>query len=49
MVVDYRAMSRVDFAIPDFCSLIPNVPSVGQQFSGRATLEEILGDQHAQT
>jgi hypothetical protein len=25
MVVDYRAMSSVDFAIPDFCSLIPNV------------------------
>jgi hypothetical protein len=45
MVVDYRAMSNVDFAVPDFaindfCLLIPNVPSVGRQFSGRATLEE---------
>jgi hypothetical protein len=25
-------MSSVNFAIPDFCSLIPNVPSVGRQF-----------------
>jgi hypothetical protein len=28
-----------EFTIPDFCSLIPNVPSVGRQF-GRATLGE---------
>src|ERR1035441_516702 len=40
MVVDYLSMSSVNFAIPDFCSLIPNVPSAGRQFSGRATLEE---------
>jgi hypothetical protein len=30
MVVDYLAMSRVDFAIPDFCLLIPNVPGAGE-------------------
>jgi hypothetical protein len=39
MVVDYLSMSSVNFAMPDFRSLIPNVPSAGQQFSGRA-LEE---------
>ena len=38
MVVDYLTMSSVNFAIPDFCLLIPIVPSVGRQFSGRATL-----------
>jgi hypothetical protein len=31
MVVDALAMSSVNFAIPDFCSRIPNVPSVGRQ------------------
>jgi hypothetical protein len=35
-------MSSVNFAIPDFCLLIPNVPSVGRQFSGRTTLEEAV-------
>jgi len=40
MVVDYLSMSSVNFVIPDFCSLIPNVPSVGRQFSVHATLEE---------
>ena len=40
MVVDYLSMSSVNFAIPDFCSLIPQRASVGRQFSGRATLEE---------
>ncbi len=34
MVVDYLSMSSVNFAVPDFGSLIPNVPSVGRQFSG---------------
>jgi hypothetical protein len=33
-------MSSVNFAIPDFRLLIPNLPSVGQQFSVHATLEE---------
>jgi hypothetical protein len=28
MVVDYLAMSSVNFAIPDFCLLIPNLPSL---------------------
>ena len=28
MVVDYLAMSNVNFAIPDFCLLIPNLPSL---------------------
>jgi ATPase subunit of ABC transporter with duplicated ATPase domains len=32
MVVDYPSMSSVNFAIPDFCSLIPNVPGVSRQF-----------------
>src|SRR6266850_7667000 len=27
MVVDCLSMSSVNFAIPDFCSLIPNAPS----------------------
>src|SRR6202023_1267902 len=40
MVVDYLSMSSVNFAMPDFCALIPNVPSVGRQFSVHATLEE---------
>jgi hypothetical protein len=40
MVVDYLSMSSVNCAIPDFCSLIPNVPSIGWQFPGQATLEE---------
>ncbi len=38
MVVDYLSMSSVNFAIPDFYSLIPNVPRVGRQFSVYATL-----------
>ena len=38
MVVDYLPMSSVNFAIPDFCSLIPKVPTLGRQFSVRATL-----------
>src|SRR5579862_841517 len=38
MVVDYLSMSSVSFAIPDFCSLIPDMPSLSRQFSGRATL-----------
>jgi ABC-type molybdenum transport system ATPase subunit/photorepair protein PhrA len=42
MVVDYLAMSSVDFAIPDFCLLVPNVPSVARQFSGRATLATLF-------
>src|SRR5579864_4502180 len=37
MVVDYRVMSSRDFAIPDFCSVIPNVPGVARQFSGWAS------------
>jgi ABC-type uncharacterized transport system ATPase subunit len=32
MVVDYRAMSSVDFGIPDFCLLIPNVPVLAGNF-----------------
>src|ERR1700720_1251631 len=32
MVVDYLAMSSVNFAIHDFCSLIPNVPSAGGKY-----------------
>ena len=32
MVVDYRAMSSVNFAMPDFCSLIPNMPAVAGNF-----------------
>jgi hypothetical protein len=32
MVVDHLAMSSVDFAIPDFCSLIPNVPALAGEF-----------------
>jgi hypothetical protein len=43
MVVDYLSMSSANFAIPDFCSLIPNVPSVRRQFSRRAKLEEAPG------
>jgi len=35
MVVAYLSMSNVNFAIPDFCSLIPNAPSDGRQLSGR--------------
>src|SRR5271165_2765493 len=38
MVVDYLSMSSVNFAIPDFCLMTPDVPSSGRQFSGRATL-----------
>jgi hypothetical protein len=32
MVVDYLSMSSVNFAIPDFCSLIPNVPALAGNF-----------------
>src|SRR5882724_1885115 len=32
MVVDYLSMSSVNFAIPDFCSLIPNVPALAANF-----------------
>ena len=32
MVVDYLSMSSVNFAIPDFCSLIPNVPALADNF-----------------
>src|SRR6266700_2577567 len=32
MVVDYRSMSSVNFAIPDFCSLIPKVPALAANF-----------------
>jgi hypothetical protein len=32
MVVDYPAMSSVNFAIPDFCLLIPNVPALAGNF-----------------
>jgi hypothetical protein len=39
MVVDYPAMSSVNFAIPDFCLLIPQCASVGRQFSAQATPE----------
>src|SRR5437899_1349839 len=28
MVVDHLSMSSVNFAIPDFCSLIPNAPAL---------------------
>jgi hypothetical protein len=28
MVVDYLSMSSVNFAIPNFCSPIPNVPAL---------------------
>jgi hypothetical protein len=37
MVVDYLAMSSVNFAMPDFFILISKVPSVGLQFAGRAS------------
>ena len=40
MVVDNLPLSSVNFAIPDFYSLIPKVPSAGRQFSGRTSLEE---------
>ena len=33
-------MSSVNFAIPDFCSLIPNVPALAGNFLATATLEE---------
>ena len=39
-------MSSVNFALLDLCSLIPDVPSVGRQFSGRATVEEALRVNH---
>jgi hypothetical protein len=32
MVVDYLSMSTVDFAIHDFCSLIPDVPALAGNF-----------------
>ena len=32
MVVDYLSMSSVNFAVPDFCSLIPNVPALPGNF-----------------
>src|SRR5208282_3504622 len=32
MVVDYPSMSSVNFAIPDFCSVIPNVPALTGKF-----------------
>jgi len=32
MVVDYLSMSTVNFAIADFCSLIPNVPAFAGNF-----------------
>ncbi len=32
MVVDYLSMSSVNFAIPDFCSLIPNLPALAANF-----------------
>jgi hypothetical protein len=32
MVVDYLSMSSVNFAIPDFCSLIPNLPALAGNF-----------------
>ena len=32
MVVDYLSMSSVNFAIPDFCSLIPNVLALAGNF-----------------
>jgi hypothetical protein len=34
MVVNYLSMSSVNFAIPDFCSLIPNVPALAANFQG---------------
>src|SRR3954466_11980698 len=32
MVVDCLSMSSVNFAVPDFCSLIPNVPALAANF-----------------
>src|SRR5713101_2012915 len=32
MVVDYLSMSSVNFAIPDFCSVIPKVPALAGNF-----------------
>jgi len=32
MVVDYLAMSSANFAIPDFCSLIPDVRARARSF-----------------
>jgi hypothetical protein len=40
MVVDYPSMSSVNFAIPDFCSLIPNVPALAGNFQAGLPLEE---------
>jgi hypothetical protein len=40
MVVDYPAMSSVSFCDPDFCALIPDVPSVVRQSSSGSLFED---------
>jgi hypothetical protein len=43
-------MSSADFAIPDFCLLIPNVPSLSRQFSGRASQKSLpIDPRHARS
>jgi len=46
MVVDYLSMSSVNFAIPDFCSLIP-VSSLrrSRRVRNRRVLIDLIGNQ----